>query len=50
MKRLLIEEFRGDLSLEVKKDAFMHIASKPEKTLAELADCFYIEGQQLITS
>ncbi|KAJ9089702.1 hypothetical protein DSO57_1010199 [Entomophthora muscae] len=25
MKRLLIEEFRGDLSLEVKKDAFMHI-------------------------
>ncbi|KAJ9062549.1 hypothetical protein DSO57_1009605 [Entomophthora muscae] len=44
MKRLLIEEFGGDLSLEVNKDAFMHIAFKPKETLAEFADCFYIEG------
>ncbi|KAJ9078472.1 hypothetical protein DSO57_1006252 [Entomophthora muscae] len=50
MKRLLIEEFGGDLSLEVKKDAFMHIAFKPKETLDEFADCFYIKGQQLITS
>ncbi|KAJ9058569.1 hypothetical protein DSO57_1011024 [Entomophthora muscae] len=50
MKCLLIEEFGGDLSLEVKKDAFMHIAFKPKETLAEFANCFYIEGQQLITS
>lgn len=50
MKQLLIDEFGGDLSLEVKKDAFMHIAFKPKETLAEFADRFYMEGQQLITS
>ncbi|KAJ9086630.1 hypothetical protein DSO57_1001912 [Entomophthora muscae] len=50
MKHLLIEEFRGDLSLEVTKDAFMHIAFKPKQILADFANCFYIEGQQLITS
>ncbi|KAJ9081612.1 hypothetical protein DSO57_1012728 [Entomophthora muscae] len=50
MKRLLIEEFGGDLSLEVKKDVFMYIAFKPKETLAEFANQFYIEGQQLITS
>ena len=50
MKQLLIDEFGGDLSLEVKKDAFIHIAFKPKETLAEFADRFYLEGQQLITS
>ena len=50
MKYLLIEEFGGDLSLEVKKDAFMHIAFKPKETLAEFSVCFYVEGQQPITS
>ncbi|KAJ9057232.1 hypothetical protein DSO57_1024565, partial [Entomophthora muscae] len=50
MKQLLIEEFGGNLSIEVKKDAFMHIAFKPKETLAEFSDCFYIEGQQLIIS
>ena len=40
MKQLLIEKFGGDLSLEVKKDAFMHIAFKPKETLAEFADRF----------
>ncbi|KAJ9055364.1 hypothetical protein DSO57_1004568 [Entomophthora muscae] len=42
MKCLLIEDFGRDLSLEVKKDAFMHMAFKPKETLAEFADCFYI--------
>ncbi|KAJ9072112.1 hypothetical protein DSO57_1030503 [Entomophthora muscae] len=50
MKQLLIDKFGGDLSLEVKKDAFMHIAFKPKETLAEFADRFFLEGQQLITS
>ncbi|KAJ9050460.1 hypothetical protein DSO57_1014119 [Entomophthora muscae] len=50
MKQLLIDKFGGDLSLEVKKDTFMHIAFKPKETLAEFADRFYMEGQQLITS
>ena len=50
MKQLLINEFGGDLSLEVKKDAFMHIAFKPKETLAKFANRFYLEGQQLITS
>ncbi|KAJ9081993.1 hypothetical protein DSO57_1008950 [Entomophthora muscae] len=50
MKQLLIEEFGGDLILEVKKDAFMNIAFKPKETLAKFADLFYIEGQKLITS
>ncbi|KAJ9087431.1 hypothetical protein DSO57_1033434 [Entomophthora muscae] len=50
MKQLLIVKFGGDLSLEVKKDAFMHIAFKPKETLAEFSDIFYMEGQQLITS
>ncbi|KAJ9048089.1 hypothetical protein DSO57_1038520 [Entomophthora muscae] len=40
----------SDLSLELKKDAFMHIAFKPKETLAKFADRFYMEGQQLITS
>ncbi|KAJ9073518.1 hypothetical protein DSO57_1015654 [Entomophthora muscae] len=44
MKQLLIDEFGGDLSLEVKKDAFMHIAFKPKKTLAKFEDRFYMEG------
>ncbi|KAJ9087815.1 hypothetical protein DSO57_1029296 [Entomophthora muscae] len=50
MKCLLIEEFGGDLSLEVKRDAFMYIAFKPKETLAEFADHFYIEKQQLTAS
>ncbi|KAJ9053701.1 hypothetical protein DSO57_1021762 [Entomophthora muscae] len=50
MKQLLIDKFRGDLCLEVKKDAFMHIAFKPKETLAEFADRFYLEGQKLIIS
>ncbi|KAJ9051683.1 hypothetical protein DSO57_1002382 [Entomophthora muscae] len=50
MKQLLIDKFGGDLSLEVKKDALIHIAFKPKETLAEVADRFYMEGQQLITS
>ncbi|KAJ9072948.1 hypothetical protein DSO57_1021708 [Entomophthora muscae] len=49
MKQLLIDKFGGDLSLEVKNDAFMHIAFKPKETLAEFADRFYMEGQKLIT-
>ena len=36
--------------MEVKKDAFMHISFLPKETLAEFANRFYIEGQQLITS
>ena len=50
MKTLLTEEFGGELSLEVKKDAFMHISFIPKETLAEFDNSFYIEGQQLITS
>ncbi|KAJ9078594.1 hypothetical protein DSO57_1005158 [Entomophthora muscae] len=50
MKQLMIEKFGGDLSLEVKKDAFMNITFKPNETLAEFADRFYMERQQLITS
>ncbi|KAJ9074953.1 hypothetical protein DSO57_1001427 [Entomophthora muscae] len=50
MKQLLIDKFGGGLSLEVKKDAFMHIAFKPKETLAEFLDSFYMEGQKLITS
>ncbi|KAJ9084657.1 hypothetical protein DSO57_1022023 [Entomophthora muscae] len=50
MKRLLIEKFGGNLGLEAKKDVFMNITFKPKKILAEFADYFYIEGQQLITS
>ncbi|KAJ9056452.1 hypothetical protein DSO57_1032972 [Entomophthora muscae] len=50
MKQLLINEFGGGISLEVKKDAFMNIAFKPKETLAEFADRFYMEGQQLIMS
>ncbi|KAJ9063208.1 hypothetical protein DSO57_1002506 [Entomophthora muscae] len=50
MKEMLIEEFGGDLSLEVKSDSFMHTSFKPNETLAEFANYFYLEGQQLITS
>ncbi|KAJ9060052.1 hypothetical protein DSO57_1034999 [Entomophthora muscae] len=50
MKQLLIEEFDEDLSLEAKKDTFMQISFKPKKSLTEVADRFYVEGQQLITS
>ncbi|KAJ9062266.1 hypothetical protein DSO57_1012712 [Entomophthora muscae] len=50
MKQLLIDKFGGDLSLEVKKDAFMHIAFKPKETLAKFSDRNYMEGQQLIIS
>lgn len=50
MRALLITEFGGELSLEVKKDAFVHIAFKYKETLVELANQFYVEGQQLMTS
>ncbi|KAJ9051887.1 hypothetical protein DSO57_1039541 [Entomophthora muscae] len=50
MKHLLIEEFGGDLSLEMKKDRFMHITFKPKGSLAKFADRFYVKGQQLIPS
>ncbi|KAJ9062517.1 hypothetical protein DSO57_1009864 [Entomophthora muscae] len=49
IKQLLIDNFGGDLSLEVKKDAIMHISFKPKETLAKFTDRFYLEGQQLIT-
>ncbi|KAJ9078614.1 hypothetical protein DSO57_1004878 [Entomophthora muscae] len=50
MKQLLIDEFGGNLGLEVKKDAFIHNTFKPKETLAIFADRFYMEEQQLITS
>ena len=43
MKTLLTEEFGGELSLEVKKDAFMHISFLPKETLAEFDLSFYIK-------
>ncbi|KAJ9052005.1 hypothetical protein DSO57_1038513, partial [Entomophthora muscae] len=45
MKQILIKKFGGDLSLEVKKDSFMHMAFKPKRTLSEFADCFCEEGK-----
>ncbi|KAJ9057704.1 hypothetical protein DSO57_1020039 [Entomophthora muscae] len=50
MKQLLINKFGSNISLEVKKDAFMHIAFKSKETLAKFADRFYMERQQLIMS
>lgn len=50
MRALLIAKFRGELSLEVKKDAFVHISFKPKETLVEFANHFYVKGQQLMTS
>ena len=50
MKALLISEFGDKLSLDVKKEAFTHIAFKPKETLKEFASWFYLEGQQLMTS
>ncbi|KAJ9066692.1 hypothetical protein DSO57_1007192 [Entomophthora muscae] len=44
MKEMLIKEFGGDLILEVKKNAFMHIFFKSKKTLVEFADCFYMKS------
>ncbi|KAJ9053434.1 hypothetical protein DSO57_1024283 [Entomophthora muscae] len=38
MKQLLIDKLGSDLSLEVKKDAFMYIAFKLKETLAEFTD------------
>lgn len=43
MKKLLIDVFGGDLSLEVKKYAFMHTAFKPKETLAEFSYRLYLE-------
>ncbi|KAJ9067914.1 hypothetical protein DSO57_1034136 [Entomophthora muscae] len=50
IKEMLIEEFGGYLSLEVKKNAFVSIVFKPKEILVEFYDCFYIEEQQVITS
>ncbi|KAJ9087425.1 hypothetical protein DSO57_1033524 [Entomophthora muscae] len=44
IKEMLMDKFGGDLVLEIKKNAFMHIFLKPKKTLAEFTDCFYIKG------
>ena len=45
MKALLTEEFGGELILEVKKNAFMHISFQPKETFSEFSNYFYIEGQ-----
>ena len=50
MKALLISKFGDKLSLDVKKEAFTHIAFKPKETLKEFSSWFYLEGQQLMTS
>ncbi|KAJ9064360.1 hypothetical protein DSO57_1031558 [Entomophthora muscae] len=42
MKEMLIAKFVTDLSLEVKKDAFICFAFKPKETLTEFTDFLYI--------
>lgn len=40
IKKLLVDEFGGEISLKVNKDASMHITLKPKKTLAEFVTGF----------
>lgn len=50
MSDLLIAEFGGEVSLEVKNDPFFYIAFNPKETLVEFENFFYVEGKKRMVS